>query len=184
VLAIPPVLAPFLRAWWERSDEPESGSVFPARTGKRAGQPKRPENSYAKRPRDPLFGDGIVRMPPIELPATKPGQRTDLGKRVEGTKPAPNPRDPLYYETATTLPVDFHSFRRAFDTALAGAGVNVQQAMQLAGHSDAKTHMRYVMQSPAMRAIPASALPRLRSAGEDERGVGDDRRALRDERMP
>jgi hypothetical protein len=53
-----------------------------------------------------------------------------------------------------TLPVDFHSFRRAFKTALAGAGVNVQQAMQLAGHSDAKTHMRYVMHLVAMRPIP------------------------------
>src|SRR6185369_6989821 len=73
----------------------------------------------------------------------------------------PDPRDPLYFETATTLPVDFHSFRRAFNTALAGANVNVQRAMHLAGHSDAKTHMRYVMRSPAMRAIPAEALPHL-----------------------
>ena len=98
---------------------------------------------------------------PIEVSATKPGMRTDLGKRADGTQPAPNPRDPLYFETSTTLAVDFHSFRRAFNTALAGAGVNVQQAVHLAGHSDAKTHMRYVMQAPAMRAIPAAGLPRL-----------------------
>jgi integrase len=178
VLAIPPALAPFLRAWWERADEPESGPVFPARAGKRVGQQKRPENSYAKRLRNALFRAGIVRMPPVEVPATKPGQRTDLSKRVEGTKPAPNPRDPLYFETATTLPVDFHSFRRAFNTALAGAGVNVQHAMHLAGHSDAKTHMRYVMQGPAMRTIPASALPRLpRSAAGIVTARDDWRRA-------
>jgi Phage integrase family len=87
--------------------------------------------------------------------------RTDLGKCAVGTQLAPNPRDPLYFETSTTLPVDFHSFRRAFNTALAGAGVNVQQAMHLAGHSDANTHMRYVMRAPAMRTIPPEALPVL-----------------------
>jgi Phage integrase family len=102
-----------------------------------------------------------MRMPPIEVPARKRGMRTDRGKRPPGTQPAPNPGDPLYFETATTLPVDFHSFRRAFNTALAGAGVNVQQAMHLAGHTDAKTHMRYVMRAPAMRTIPRDALPRL-----------------------
>lgn len=48
----------------------------------------------------------------------------------QGTKLA---RDPLYFETATTLPVDFHSFRRAFSTALAEAGINVQHATHLAG---------------------------------------------------
>src|SRR5262249_8037749 len=78
---------------------------------------------------------------------------------VEGTKLAPNPRDPLYFETATTLPVDFHSFRRAFNTALAEAGVNVQHAMHLASHTDAKVHARYVMSTKAMRTIPDAALP-------------------------
>ena len=161
LLAIPPELAPFLRAWWERADRPASGPVFPARIGKRAGQQKRPDNSYADRLRRALFIAGVVRLPPVEVPAIRPGMRTDLGKVAEGTKLAPNPGDPLYYETSTTLPVDFHSFRRAFNTALAGAGVNVQQAMHLAGHSDAKTHMRYVMHVPSMRAVPPAALPRL-----------------------
>jgi hypothetical protein len=73
----------------------------------------------------------------------------------------PNPSDPLFHETATTLPVDFHSFRRAFNTALAEAGVNVQHAMHLASHSDPKVHARYVMNTLAMRTIPSAALPRL-----------------------
>jgi hypothetical protein len=68
---------------------------------------------------------------------------SDLGKSAVGTRLAPNPRDPLYFETAMTLPVDFHSFRRAFNTALAEADISVQKAMTLAAHSDAKTHMRY-----------------------------------------
>ncbi len=37
------------------------------------------------------------------------------------------------------------SFRRAYDTALAGANVNVQIAMRLDGHRSASTHMRYVL---------------------------------------
>jgi hypothetical protein len=60
-----------------------------------------------------------------------------------------------------SLPVDFHSFRRAFNTALAEVGVNVQRAMHLASHSDPRVHARYVMRTAAMRAIPAEALPRL-----------------------
>jgi len=100
-------------------------------------------------------------MPPVEVAATSKGTRTDLGKQASGVKLAPNPRDPLYYETATTLPVDFHSFRRAFNTALAEAGVNVQRAMHLASHSDPRVHARYVMRTAAMREIPAEALPSL-----------------------
>ena len=98
-------------------------------------------------------------MRPVEVPTVRPGQRTDLGKPSEGTKLAPNPLDPLYFETGTTMPVDFHSFRRAFNTALAEAGVNVQHAMHLASHSDAKVHSRYVMSTKAMRTIPDAALP-------------------------
>ena len=104
-------------------------------------------------------------MPPIEVPATKPGARTDLDKHAEGTKLAPNLRDPLYYETASTLPVDFHSFRRAFASALAEAGVHVQHAMHLTAHSDPRVHARYVMDTVAMRTIPEAALPRLHATG-------------------
>jgi hypothetical protein len=39
--------------------------------------------------------------------------------------------------------------------------VNVQTAMHLAGHSDARTHMRYVMKTAAMKKIPAAAVPQL-----------------------
>jgi hypothetical protein len=165
VLEVPEVLRPFLRAWWARAGCPTSGPVFPVRKGRTAGGFKAPQNSYAGRLRRDLFQAGVYRMPPVEVTATKPGTRTDLGRHATGTKLAPNPSDPLYYETATTLPVDFHSFRRAFNTALAGANVNVQRAMHLAGHSDAKTHMKYVMRSPEMRAIPAEALPRVVGLG-------------------
>jgi len=164
-LAIPEALSPFLRAWWERAGKPESGPVFPARKGKRVGDFRKAAGGFAKRLRRDLFRAGVYRMKPIEVPATRRGQRTDLAKPVEGTKLAPNPRDPLYFETAATLPCDWHSFRRAFASALAGAGVNVQHAMHLAAHSDAKTHERYVMSTAAMRAIPGEAIPQLPAGG-------------------
>ena len=163
-LGVPPALAPILRAWWERAGCPECGPVFPSRHGKRAGDFKKSGGGFAARLRRELFRAGIVRMPPVEVPATKAGMRTDLGQCALGTQPGPNPNDPLYFETAASLPVDFHSFRRAFNTALAEANVSVQRAMALASHSDAKTHMRYVMRTRGMRTIPDAALPRLPSA--------------------
>src|SRR5580692_320285 len=92
-LAIPDVLAPFLRAWWQRAGRPDAGPVFPVRIGKRAGEARRPSNTYAKRLRRELFRAGVTRAKPIEVPATASGTRTDLGKRAQGTKHAPNPRD-------------------------------------------------------------------------------------------
>jgi hypothetical protein len=46
-------------------------------------------------------------------------------------------------------------------TPLVEAGVNVQHAMHLASHWDAKVHSRYVMSTKVMRTIPEAALPRL-----------------------
>jgi len=183
-LAVPETLAPFLRAWWERAGSPESGPVFPVRTGKRAGEEKRPLNSYAKRLRRELFRAGVYRLTPVDVAATKPGMRRDLGKLAEGTKLAPNPRDPLYYETASTLPVDFHSFRRAFASALAEAGVNVQHAMHLTAHSDPRVHARYVMNTSAMRLIPDAAIPRLHAAPACELPSRDDSRPRPDDSEP
>ncbi len=173
-LAVPEVLAPSLRAWWERGGKRETGPVFPVRIGKRAGEPKRPSNTYAKRLRRDLFRAGVWRARPIEVVATASGTRTDLGKQAPGTQLAPNPRDPLYFETETTLPVDFHSFGRAFSTALAEAGVNVQHAMHLAAHSDPRVHARYVMRTAAMRTVPTAALPVLAMTQLPERLREDD----------
>jgi hypothetical protein len=161
------VLGPFRRAWWERAGKPEAGPVFPVRIGKRAGQEKK-TNSHAKRLRSSLMRAGVFRLPPTEVPETGKGRRTDLGKEATGTKLAPDPRDPLYFETEVSLPVDFHSFRRAFNTALAEAGVNVQRAMHLASHSDPRVHHRYVMRTKAMQQIPAEALPQLPAGGLTE----------------
>jgi hypothetical protein len=130
------------------------------RIGKRAGQEKR-TNSHAKRLRTALMSAGVFRLSPVEVRHVGKGRRTDLAREATATKLAPDPRDPLYFETEVSLPVDFHSFRRAFNTALAEAGVNVQRAMHLASHSDPRVHHRYVMRTKAMQQIPAEALPQL-----------------------
>ena len=99
LLDLPEVVRPFMRAWWEQAGCPTSGPVFPVRQGARAGQRKARMNSYAERLRRDLFRAGVCRLPPIEVPLRKQGMRTDLGKHPEGTMLAPNPADPLYYET-------------------------------------------------------------------------------------
>ena len=145
VLEIPESLRGILAAWWERHDKPATGPVFPARRGDRAGQFKATRGiSYAPRLRRALWTAGVVRMEPV---VDEEGNRH------------PSPADPLYFETAATMPVDFHSFRRAYNTALATAGVNVQTAMGLAGHSDAATHTRYVMRAGRTLALPEAAIP-------------------------
>ena len=67
--------------------------------------------------------------------------------------------DPIYKETAYTLPVDFHSFRRAYNSGLAQSGVNLQHAMIFAGHSDSRTHMRYIERTAGLNQVPEAALP-------------------------
>ncbi len=75
----------------ERAGKPASGPVFPVTRGKRAGEARSPLGlSFAKRLRRDLFRAGVYRMQPIEVPATRPGQRTDLAKITERTRPAPN----------------------------------------------------------------------------------------------
>jgi hypothetical protein len=67
-------------------------------------------------------------------------------------------RHELHHATPTSLPVDFHSTRRAYVSALARAGVNQQTAMILSGHSDAKVHQHYV-EAATIRALPPAAMP-------------------------
>jgi len=132
-LQIPDMLAPFLRAWWARQGSPRVGPVFPSRRGKRKGGFK------ANR------GNGFA-------------HRLRRGLLRAGIV-----RHEVHNDTATTRRCDFHSFRRAFASALAGAEVSAQHSMKLTGHSSAAVHARYVMDTPAMRAIPVRALPQVTS---------------------
>lgn len=72
-------------------------------------------------------------------------------------------RHELHHDTLTSRCVDFHSFRRAFVTAVAKAGLNAQTAMRLAGHKSITTHQRYNL--PDVIPIPDAAVP---DATEDD----------------
>ncbi len=124
---VPEAVRPFLRLWWERHGSPTSGPVFPVRRGKRAGEAKKKSNMS--------YADRL---------------RRELLK-------AGITRHELHHATATTKPVDFHSTRRAYSSALARGGVNSQTSMLLSGHSDPKVHQGYV-NSLVGRALPEAAM--------------------------
>lgn len=128
-LIVPVPLREPLQAWWFVQECPERGPVFPDRWGGRHGK-----RSWARELRRALWLAEI--------------RRTDDRKTC-----------PLQVDTAESRRVDWHSFRRAYNTGLARAGVSVQQAMALAGHADPRTHMRYVGLTEAL-AAPEEALPR------------------------
>jgi len=67
----------------------------------------------------------------------------------------------LFVPTQHTKPVDFHSWRRAFNQALADAGVNAQSAAALAGHASLEAHSKYLKNTAASRQVPEGALPKL-----------------------
>ncbi len=154
-IQIPQLLRPFLHMRWVEVGQPSSGPVFPVRRGPRAGEARvQRGTSFAHALRRDLYRAHIIRHA-CTRPESLPLEHRDAAC-CEGLS-----TDPLYAETALSLPVDFHSFRRAFSSALANAGVNAQQAMRLASHTDPRTHMRYVGDSPEMRAIPDAAVPAL-----------------------
>jgi len=129
----------------------------PGRQGGGVGQARR-VGAYARRLRAGL------QKGRLQTRSTRGDARAPHGQRHQhqnGSGARARSRLPLSYETSTTLPVDFHSGRRAFNTALAEAGVNAQHAMHLAAHADAKVHARYVMSNEAMRTIPHAAVPKL-----------------------
>lgn len=66
-------------------------------------------------------------------------------------------RHDLHHDTDRTRRVDFHSFRRAWATAIGAQGLNAQTAMLATGHKQMSTHMRY--QRPEVIAVPSGAVP-------------------------
>ncbi len=151
VLAVPEVARPWIAAWWRALGSPDDGPVFPVRRGERAGEAKRAGNmSYAKRLRRELG-----RALGVEAVATWTGKRW---KEKDGHRFSPRERE-LFAATDRTLPVDFHSTRRAYASALAAANINAQTAQLLTGHSDPEVHQRYVAQTVV--ALPAEATPSI-----------------------
>jgi integrase len=166
-LALPPVLVPQLQAWWRGQGEPSTGAVFPVRRGERAGQHKKGKISYAKALRDALWIVGIFRPQPGFTEAFLAWKDLVAGEADMAQQDAAELQAKRYCLIQSGSdeykPLDFHSFRRAYNTALADAGVNVQTAMRLAGHRNASTHMRYVLLAETLE-TPFAALPVLRES--------------------
>lgn len=143
VHAVPSTVIEPLKAWWRAHGCPTSGPVFPLRKGPKAGQRKTGKGiSYAKALRDALWAEGIVRA--------LPGYETAVGEeRREFCS--------LQVDTDETRAVDFHSFRRAYVTAVSDAGVNMQTTLDLAGHTQEQTSHRY--RGPRLIGTPEAALP-------------------------
>ena len=148
LLEVPEPLRPFLRDWWERAGRPARGVVFPARRsgkrGDRVGQERLGVSHAAAFRRD------LQR-------AFKHAHEAGLAAPTDGSQ---RWRE-LFDETKYTLPVDFHSWRRAFAQALAEADVSAQQAIALTGHSDMAVHARYLKSAGKMRRVPENALPQI-----------------------
>jgi integrase len=170
-LEIPAMLRPILRDWWERSTSkafpngrPTAGPVFPSRRGERAGEAKL-KVSHAR-----AFRRDLRRAFGIDEPETrrimrkgkdgKPGRPDTKTSWKQARSLTPRERE-RFVGTAYGLPVDFHSWRRAYSQALADADVNVQQATALAGHASLGAHQRYLANASKVARLPERALPRI-----------------------
>ena len=157
-LAIPEVLAPFLRAWWDRAGKPEAGLSSQCASASAPGA-RRPSNIYAKRLRRELFRAGVCpreahRSAGDRLGHAHGSRPTSGGNeaRARSARPALlRDRDHVAGGLPFLPPRLQHGARRG--------GVNVQHAMHLAAHSDPRVHARYVMRTAAMRTVPEAALP-------------------------
>jgi integrase len=146
LLEVPEMLRGILRDWWERHGRPAAGPVFPSRRGRHAGSVKG-KTSHAK-----AFRRDLRRAFGVEAWVAEAGE-------FQPTRPLTRREQELFEETSFTMPVDFHSWRRAFTQALADADVTAQQATALAGHASLAAHARYLASSGKLRKVPEAALP-------------------------
>jgi integrase len=140
--AIPSVVVAPTQAWWHAQGCPQKGPVFPVRKGPKAGQRKGDNISYAKALRKAAWEAGLRRP----LPGYEEAVGDDRKKFCA-----------LQVATDDSLPLDFHSLRRAFITACAQAGMSLQDSMDASGHTQETTHHGY--RGPRLLAVPAAAIP-------------------------
>jgi hypothetical protein len=177
-LEIPkPIRAP-LRAWWTSQGKPTKGPVFPIAIGQRAGE-RQGKRSHVRELRRALWRAGVHR--PLDgfkeafrahkeaearLSALRAGKaRGDIRnaqRAALAALEAAQALDALQSDTEQSRATDVHSFRRAYATGLAAAGVEPRLAMALAGHRDRRTHDGYVqLAQRGTLSAPLAALPKL-----------------------
>ena len=147
-LSLPEAGAWGLWTWWNGQGSPRTGLVFPSRRGDRIGEQKTKVSHARAFRRDLRRAWGIERWDPQKaafVPARPPTERERTV--LEGD--------------AYTLPVDWHSWRRAYSQALADANVNAQDASALAGHASLAAHARYLARSERQVSAPDQAMPQI-----------------------
>jgi site-specific recombinase XerD len=156
-LVVPEVARGALFTWWITHDKPTEGLIFPARRGARAGEEKRKVSHAAAFREDLRRAFGIVR--PVTRVITRSNGRKMTKSEWEPAR-AMTPRERELLEPgAYTMPVDWHSWRRAYTQALADAGATAQQATALAGHASLSAHARYLQRSGRALEAPAGSVP-------------------------
>ena len=162
-LIIDEMLRPILRKWWAACGCPRDGLVFPVlRDGKnfKAGEGEKVHISHAEAFRRDLrraFGVDV-----LEKHETKRsnGRALNRDRWIQGRELTPRERE-LFEGNDHILPVDFHSWRRAYCQALADGGVNAQLAKALAGHATEAAHEKYLRSNERARALPEAARPQI-----------------------
>jgi integrase len=157
-LVVPAPLRAILNDWWQRQGRPMTGYVFPVRRGDTAGKAQRKKGmSHAKALRRDLqraFGLEVFKQTGVDRKGNPVGDWVPAREMTQREVV-------LFSESEWSKPLDFHSWRRSYNQALADAGVNAQQAQALAGHSSLDAHERYLRNTEKARTIPAEALPAL-----------------------
>lgn len=119
-------------------------------------------------PRTHVFGTMRARRGGEASAGDRIGKHSSYAKRLRRhLKLAGIDRHELHHDveadpdgTGGSKRADFHSFRRLYCTSLALAGVNIQTAMELAGHRRAETALRYVKLARKAMAAPAASKPK------------------------
>lgn len=150
-LAVPESLRAALVATWEAAGKPASGALFTRDDGEAF---KKQSHARALRA-DLRKAFGID-----ELKATGRGGPAWREERKPTAREAQ-----LLDGDARTLPVDFHSARRAHSQALARSGMNEQQAMAITGHESESAHRRYLQLQQQTVDLPSAAVPATLAAG-------------------
>lgn len=172
LLETPEGVRPMLRLWWEQSGRPRKGPVFPLLRGERAGEAREVQDSHAEALRTDLRRAlGLERWDP----SIGAGQRGPQGRWAAGRSPTAKEKA-LFEEGRYTLPVDFHSWRRAWAQALKRVGANVQTSAALSAHaSDLRAHGRYLDNPTEAQIVPAGVVPMLLPESQSRQG---DRQAM------